>query len=268
MRQWRLIYDQPMAGVLNMAVDEAILKAGNPVPTLRLYRWSPPCLSIGYGQGAGDVDFERAAAHGWDVVRRPTGGKAILHIDDLTYSVILPESHPIAVGGIIESYRRISTALMAGLEALGAVTGAERKAEGAPDAAAVCFEVPSHYEVTCDGRKLIGSAQMRRRGWVLQHGSLPLVGDLARICDGLVYPDALGREQARAQVRARAITLSEALRRDQVSWAIAARAITLGFARAFDVDFGGGPVALSEAEMAMAHDLAVVYRSPEWTHRR
>src|SRR6185295_7261954 len=93
MRQWRLIYDLPTTGAANMAADEAVLQAvsaGESMPTLRLYGWSPPCLSLGYGQKTRDVDFERIAANGWDVVRRPTGGRAILHVDELTYSVSLP----------------------------------------------------------------------------------------------------------------------------------------------------------------------------------
>lgn len=91
MRQWRLINDFPAFGTRNMAVDEAILQSvtdGRALPTLRLYRWNPPCLSLGYGQKSSDVDFARAAALGWDVVRRPTGGRAILHTDEVTYSTL------------------------------------------------------------------------------------------------------------------------------------------------------------------------------------
>src|SRR6185295_13063235 len=96
---------------------------------------------------------------------------------------------------------------------------------------AVCFETPSHYEITVEGRKLIGSAQVRRKdhnGGVLQHGTLPLHGDIARICDGLVYPSADERESAKTQVRDRALTLEDALG-FRVTWEDAAAAVVQGF---------------------------------------
>lgn len=257
MRQWRLIYDHPAQGAYNMAYDEAILDAvtaGDSLPTLRLYRWSPACLSLGYGQSAADADLDQLARHGWDVVRRPTGGKAILHTDELTYSVALPADHPIAAGDIVESYRRISRALLLALENLGAVPHSERRDSKQPQslAGAVCFEVPSHYEITVEGRKLVGSAQMRRKGGVLQHGTLPLEGDLARICDVLTYPDEIAREQAKAKVHERALTLAEALGR-VVAWNDVAYMVASAFQQVFDLDFRLGE--LSAAELAHAEQL-------------
>jgi lipoate-protein ligase A len=268
MRQWRLIYDSPAAGSHNMAVDQAILEAvakGESLPTLRLYAWEPPCLSLGYGQRAGDVDFARTAAYGWEVVRRPTGGRAILHTDELTYSLCLPEGDELAAGSVVESYQRISTALLAGLREFDAEPQADAQAERAP-VGPVCFETPSHYEITVDGRKLVGSAQARRGGGVLQHGSLPLYGDLGRICDGLVYPNEAAREAGKAAVRARAITLGEAL-----GWPVtveeAAEAIVDGFAEAFGVQFQFA--SLTRNEVARAEQLAgELYGSEAWTRRR
>jgi lipoate-protein ligase A len=265
MRQWRLIYDYPTVGVQNMAIDEAILMIGERVPTLRFYAWSPPCLSLGYAQKTADVDFERVAAMGWDVVRRPTGGRAILHADELTYSLMLPDGDPIASGGIIESYRRISGALIAGLQSLGIQSQADRRAERENPHGPVCFDTPSHYEITVGGRKLIGSAQMRRKEGVLQHGSLPLWGDIGRICAALNYPDENSRKQGKAQVRARAATLGDVLK--DVSWEDAAAAITSGFRETFDVEFVA--VELSDAEYHYAAQLAAEkYASPEWTFLR
>lgn len=282
MRQWRLIYDLPTAGRYNMAIDEAILLAvgaGRTLPTLRLYAWEPPCLSLGYGQKASDVDFARASALGWDVVRRPTGGRAILHTDELTYSVTLPAGDPIAAGDVVESYRRLSRALVAGLEKLGVSPQADRRAERAGGGGAVCFETPSHYEITVGGRKLIGSAQVRRQEGILQHGSLPLCGDLGRINEALVYPDEAARENAKPQVRARAATLAEAVyaltpdppRRGmegkEISWRAAADAIVEGFAETFEITFERG--GLSDAERAEAERLAVeVYGNEDYTRRR
>jgi lipoate-protein ligase A len=251
-----------------MAVDQAILEAvgrGESLPTLRLYAWEPPCLSLGYGQRASDVDFERVAACGWDVVRRPTGGRAILHTDELTYSLCLPEDDELAAGSVVESYQRISMAMLAGLRQLGAKPQANAQAARAAGGP-VCFDTPSHYEITVDGRKLVGSAQARRGGGVLQHGSLPVCGDLGRICEGLVYPDEAARELGKATVCARAITLQEAL-----GWPVtveeAAEAIIDGFAETFSVGFQYA--SLSVNEQARAAQLAgEVYGSEGWTRRR
>src|ERR1700694_1282876 len=116
---WRVLNGRPIAtplnGALNMAIDEAILKAvgeATAPPTLRLYAWQPACLSLGYAQPGTDVDRARLAERGWDVVRRLTGGRAILHTDELTYSVAFPLDHRLAAGGIIDSYRRLSAALL------------------------------------------------------------------------------------------------------------------------------------------------------------
>jgi lipoate-protein ligase A len=265
MRQWRLIYDYPTTGNQNMAVDEALLMVGERIPTLRLYAWSPACLSLGYAQKSADVDFERVAAMGWDVVRRPTGGRAILHADELTYSLMLPDGDTIASGSIIESYRRISGALTAGLQILGVQPHADRRAERESSQGPVCFETPSHYEITVNGRKLIGSAQMRRKEGVLQHGSLPLWGDMGRICDGLNYPDENSREQGKAQVRARATPLGDVL--NNLSWEGVADAMIKGFSTTFDVEFIS--IEFNETEHQYSAQLAAEkYASREWTFLR
>jgi lipoate-protein ligase A len=254
-----------------MAADEAMLEAvgsGLALPTLRLYAWQPACLSLGFSQSAADADLVRLAARGWQMVRRPTGGKAILHTDELTYAVALPPTHPLAALGIVESYRHISRALMHALNLLGASPHSDRRAPDAParPAGPVCFEVPSHYEITVDGKKLIGSAQVRRKSGLLQHGTLPLTGDLTRICDALAYPDDPAREAARDAVRQRAITLQEALGRD-VSWDEAAEAVRAGFEAVFDITLV--PDTLSPAEIARAEALAdEKHRSPDYLQAR
>lgn len=278
MRQWRLIYDFPTLGAFNMAVDEAILEAvsaGLQPPTLRLYAWNPPCLSLGYGQRSSDVDFERAAALGWDVVRRPTGGRAILHTDEVTYSLCLPADEPIAAGSIVESYQRISGALVNGLESLGVQPQADKRAERSEMSGPVCFETPSHYEITVNERKLIGSAQLRRKGGVLQHGSLPVYGDLGRICDALVYPDEAAREAAKVQVRARALTLTDAFAgagfeippNHLLDWEQVAQALVEGFRQTFNIHFDVQN--LSESEHFSAQNLyEQVYGTSAWSRRR
>lgn len=269
MRQYRVIYDHPTTGKRNMAIDEAIMNAvatRNSPPTLRFYAWSPPCLSLGYNQPINDADLERIHDSGWEMVRRATGGRAILHTDELTYSLALPADHPLAEGDIVSSYRRISRALMAGLERLGLRARADQKQDNARHTGPVCFEVPSHYEITVSGgRKLIGSAQVRRRGGVLQHGSLPLHGDVTRICDALTYPDEIHRSTAKDIVRQRAATLRDALGQI-ITWADAADAITAGFVETFDAALIPG--GLTDDEIRHADSLeANVYGHHDWLNR-
>jgi lipoate-protein ligase A len=254
--RWRVITDFPADGAWNMAADDALLRAvgaRESPPTLRLYGWQPPCLSLGYGQKASHVDRDRLRALGWGLVRRPTGGGAILHCDELTYSVTMPLDHPLAAGGIVESYRRLSAALAAAVSAFGLQPRADRL-EGAAERTVVCFETPSHYELTVEGRKLVGSAQARKHNGLLQHGTLPLHGDLARICDALAYADDEAREVARGHVRRHALTLEEALGGRQVSWEQAAEAVASGFRSALGVELQAG--ALTAAERARAYALA------------
>ena len=209
MRQMRSIRESDFrSGVNNMAVDSAIadaVRAERQLPTLRLYGWNPFCLSLGYGQRMREADVAALEERGWDLVRRPTGGKAILHGDELTYSLCLPLDHPLASGDVVESYRRISVGLLNALHCLGLSATAQHQGASAGQSAAgaVCFELSSHYEITCDGRKLIGSAQLRRKGVMLQHGTIPLRGDLARICEVLTFDSEDAREAQRQRVRER-----------------------------------------------------------------
>ena len=271
MRQWRLIYDKPTVGPVNMAVDEAILWAvseGLAPPTLRLYAWEPPCLSLGYAQRFADVDWEGLKAKGWDVVRRPTGGRAILHTDELTYSISVPLEHPLAVGNVVESYRRISRALVIALEHLGLSPRADQRAEkrGKANNGPVCFETPSHYEITAGGRKLVGSAQVRRKAGILQHGTLPLYGDVARICDALTYSDSGAYERAREDVRARATTLESSLGM-RMTWQQVAGAVERGFTEAFDIDFEEATLTAREQER-VEQCRRDIYANDEWTLKR
>ncbi len=268
MEQWRVIITDPMDGAANMAADEALLRsvaAKHEPPTLRLYAWDPFCLSLGYGQRLRDVDLNRVAARGWTVVRRPTGGRAILHGDELTYSITLPEDHPIAAGGIIETYLRLSKGLLVAMQQLGLQVLADADGDTTSAKGPVCFEVPSRYEITVGGKKLIGSAQLRRRGGVLQHGTLPLYGDIARICDALAYDSEHERETAKQGVRQRAATLEST--GVEVTWRQAAQAVTAGMAQALGVTFTPAP--LSDAEAAEAdHLYHETYTTAAWNEKR
>ncbi len=254
-----------------MAVDEAILEAagrGDAPPTLRLYAWEPPCLSLGYAQSVGDVDEEALQARGWELVRRPTGGRAILHTEEVTYSICGPHENPLLQGSVLESYRRISAILLEALRNLGVPAEALPEPSGAPNGdpkGPVCFETPSNYEITVGEKKLIGSAQARKRVGVLQHGSLPLRGDLGRITQVLAFREAGAREQAARRLLARAATLEAALGRE-VSWEEAAEALV----QAFSARLGGKLTEgeLSPGERARAEALLEEkYANPRWLRR-
>jgi lipoate-protein ligase A len=266
---WRLIVTPPAAGAWNMAVDEAIAGhagRGAVPPTLRFYQWQPACVSLGRHQPLADIDLARCAALGYDVVRRPTGGRAILHTDELTYSVAGPQDDPILAGAVLDSYLRLSQGLLAGLARLGLrVAKAPPSNRASSDAGPVCFEVPSAYEIVVPApvgpaisrtyttealpRKLVGSAQSRRQGWVLQHGTLPLVGDVTRLVDVVIFPDEAERAAQRLALAERAATVEDALGR-RVAFDEAAIALAAGFSAALGIDLEPGGLTPSELDLA------------------
>jgi lipoate-protein ligase A len=185
MHSWRLINSGFETGAMNMALDEALLQtvaSGASLPVLRFYRWRPATISLGYGQSVtADVDLEVCRRAGLDVVRRSTGGRAVLHDHEVTYAVIAPLNAGLFGGSVLDCYRVISEVLQQTLVKLGCpaqlVPGKPRG--GQQNALkAVCFSAPSQYELVIDGRKVAGSAQKRYGQAFLQHGSIPIEMDL------------------------------------------------------------------------------------------
>jgi lipoate-protein ligase A len=269
MKVWRLLITPPTHGAWNMAVDEAILEAvgrGGSLPTLRLYAWEPACLSLGYAQPLSDVDIPCLQARGWEMVRRPTGGRAVLHIDEITYSAIAPLNEPRVAGTVLDSYNRIAHALVEALRLLGLPVEVEERSGGpgkSPNP--VCFEVPSTYEITVGGKKLVGSAQARRKEGVLQHGSLPLNGDLTRILQVLAYPDEEARTRAASHLVERATTVETALGR-VVSWNEAAQAYIAAFRSVLALDLQPGKLT-PEEEVRAGELSASKYSHPDWNRK-
>lgn len=256
---WRLIIERtPRTGAWNMAIDEAIMEAvaaGEALPTLRFYAWEPPCLSLGKRQPLDGIDLARCRADGIDVVRRATGGFAILHTDELTYSIATQPNDPRADGAILDAYRKLSQGLLAGLQLLGALPRMNPVVPGGVhNASAACFEMPSAYEIVVGQQKLIGSAQARPAGRVLQHGSLPLTGDIARLVPYLAFERDEERVALANHLRERATTISDALGRT-VSYDEAAEAMARGFGEALNVTFEPGEP--STAELALAQSRLV-----------
>jgi lipoate-protein ligase A len=184
---WRFIDSGFCTAQFNMRFDESLareMQGGTTTPTLRVYGWRPPAISIGRNQDIADFDHRKLREEGIDIVRRPTGGRAILHSQELTYSVVMPA----LTIGPREIYRTVSGALVRGLLLLGIeaeLTGNDDlPRKPANDAASVpCFSSSAKYELQYHGKKLVGSAQRRFGNVVLQHGSVLLGKDHLRILD-------------------------------------------------------------------------------------
>jgi lipoate-protein ligase A len=249
---WRLIISPPMTGMMNMALDSAILSAvesGAVPPTLRLYSWNPPCLSVGYSQPFKDINQDRLDSLGWDVVRRPTGGRAILHTNELTYAVIGPKTDQRLQGGLLESYRRLSRALYESLLLLGLPVEIHQGKNPLANQQPVCFENPSDFEITVNGKKIIGSAQARKKQALLQHGSLPLEGDLTRITQVLNYQTSPEQADAATTLLDKATTVAQTLG-NKITWKDAANAFIAGFSKILNLELVEGNLTRIEADLA------------------
>jgi lipoate-protein ligase A len=270
--EWRLIEDGAADGYRNMALDEALLEscaAGSAgFPALRLYAFAPPCLSIGFSQAherVVDLDFCRS--RGIDVVRRPTGGRAVLHDDEITYTVVALAGRPPFDGSVLDVYGTVSRALIAGFEIVGlaAAVSASVRATGSPREGAVCFAEPSRHEIGVSGFKIAGSAPARRRGAFLQHGSIPISHDmetLARATAGRDGPSSGTTAATLPAMKGIAQILGAPVTREDL-----AVAIGRGFEAALGANLRSG--ATSPAERERAEVLrAERYLTTAWTFRR
>jgi lipoyl(octanoyl) transferase len=254
---WRAIRTDPADGAFNMAVDELLMesvRSGGP-PTLRLYEWAPPCLSLGRNQpGLGHYDAGAICQAGIQVVRRPTGGRAVLHDRELTYSVAIPSR---TFGSARGAYREINRILLEAVRLLG-VAATMQPDEGRPSpypSTAPCFADPVAGELVAAGRKLIGSAQLCEGGVILQHGSIPLGRPTA--LDRLPPAIAAGIDGSPAYLTSLLGRPVEALK------------LAESIARTWGAEFGQTTSEpLSLAELERAHALSARYRSDSWTWRR
>ena len=272
---WRLLDLAFGDGRWNMAVDEAILSAVASAlapPTLRIYGWARPCVSVGCTQAVADLDLATCERQGLPVLRRASGGTAVLHADTLAYSLVLPAGHWLAVPDIVESYRLMGPPVLLALRRLGVEARLVEpdRAHGGGRAtgfgSSACFARLAPYEVVYDGKKLVGNSQLRRRGGVLHHALLHLdfePGRLARL-----LATATGDERARltAYLAARVGSLAEAAGRT-ITPEAAASALAAGFSEGLEVSLETG--GLTSEETAEAGRLvAEKFGNPAWTHRR
>lgn len=265
METWRFVIHHTDEGASHMALDQALLEcAARPYfrPTLRFQRWAPPALSLGRFQKLGEIDVEACAASGVQVVRRPTGGRSILHLEDFTYSLVLPSSMPLP-SGVVETYALISRGIVAALRFLGLdpvinVGGAANYTRFG----AACFASSTQADIRCGERKVCGSAQLRRGGAVLQHGSL-LLKDRSEFHFRLLrFEEDTERLSSLQAYRRNCVSLEEL--GVNVAWEEMAECLRRGFEESFDVRLREGP--LREEEEQRWCTLIPAYRSQEWLH--
>ncbi len=283
---WRLLISRDASGAFNMATDEVLLESviAGGQSILRFYTWEPAALSLGVHQSIGEIDRDACADRGLDLIRRLTGGRAVLHQHELTYSVIARHNDPRVSGGVIESYRKISAALVEGLSSLGVrvslapydrtltqAGAARRETVFGNDAAvedhgAVCFDAASAYELTAGGKKLVGSAQARRGGTLLQHGSILLDIDWDAWVSVFRYATEAGRQRAYTKLPTRMTSLRRELGHPVESEEVIA-ALTPACERLLSISLETSTVSADEA--LAARELSVYkYSSEEWTLRR
>ncbi|AST97236.1 lipoate-protein ligase [Niallia circulans] len=273
---WRFIDSKKQGPAYNMALDEALLNwhsEGKIPPTIRFYGWEPATLSIGYFQRvAKEIRMEAVREKQLGFVRRPTGGRGVLHEHELTYSVIVSEAHPAMPKTVTEAYRVISTGLLEGFKALGlnayfAVPDSEKEREALKKPrSAVCFDAPSYYELVVEGKKIAGSAQTRQKGVILQHGSILLDIDEEKLFDLFQYRSDRLRERMQRAFSQKAVAIN-ALRKEPVTLDEASRAFKQGFEKGLGIQLV--PYQLSESEEKEVQSLAKSrYESDEWNFRR
>jgi lipoyl(octanoyl) transferase len=271
---WRLLDTGPADGFTNMAVDEALLEvfaAEGGATTVRFYSWSPPALSLGYAQAIErDIDLKQCTSLGIDVVRRPTGGRAVLHDHEVTYSVVIRSDDPHVSSGVLAAYLTISQAMIRGLAHLGISAELLPLRRGAPlpsdKASPACFATPSSYEVAVGGRKIIGSAQRRAHDVIMQHGSIPLSWNVERMraVFGRSSLDSWS-PQGKLDDHLPMTSLQEAGGR-VYDYAEVVAALARGIEETCQVELLPGLLNVAESQLS-AHLRATKYHSEAWTWR-
>jgi lipoate-protein ligase A len=274
---WRFIYTGALSPAENMAIDEAILtihSAGKVPPTVRFYTWNPATLSIGYFQQAEkEIDLDAVRERGIGFIRRPTGGRAVLHDQELTYSVIVAESHPKMPSTVNESYKVISMGLLEGFRSLGlnaemvSLASEEDKKKYASMGSAACFDSPSWYELVVEGKKVAGSAQTRQKGVILQHGSILIDMDIDLLFTLLKFPSDQIRERFKKSFAEKAVAINRLRKGPPATLAEVKSAFFSGFEKGLGIQLLPGE--LSDEEKKLAQQLIQTrYGTEEWNYKR
>lgn len=251
--QWRLLKTEGNTATVNMAIDKAVLTAnsqGIVPPTVRFFTWSPPAISIGYFQSLEEeVDLDICKQLGIDYVRRMTGGGAVFHDKELTYSIVIPESHPQVPKNIMESYGRICGAIIKGLKHLG---------------------IESKYmpinDIITGGKKISGNAQTRKAGTVLQHGTILVDVDVEKMFSLLKVPDEKIKDKMISDVKQRVTSIKHILG-SETCFDESSEAMKIGFEEEFNVELVEGILTEEEIKLSKKFEKEC-FSARDWNHRR
>lgn len=274
--KWYFINSGPCSPSYNMALDEALLdfhSKGEIPPVIRFYEWNPATLSIGYFQSANkDIDFQALKAQNIGFVRRPTGGRAVLHESELTYSIIVTEQYPDMPATVTEAYRVLSEGLLYGFHNLGldayfSIPDTEEKLlDLKKPKSAVCFDAPSWYELVVEGKKVAGSAQTRQKGVILQHGAILLDLDEEKLLSVFKFSNEEAKEKMRLKLPEKAIAINRLTDR-LITISECVEAFKNGFEKALDIELV--PYELTEKQQQYVKTIEETkYLNDEWNYKK
>ena len=272
---WNFINTGSKNPYYNMAMDEALLNfvsRGEIDPVIRFYTWNPATLSIGYFQRLQkEIDIDKVKEKGYGLVRRQTGGRGVLHDKELTYSVIVPESHPNMPSTVTEAYKIISQGLLEGFKNLGFETyfaiprSKEERDKLKQPRSSVCFDAPSWYELVVEGRKIAGSAQTRQKGVILQHGSILQDIDIDDLFDMFKFKNERLKAKMKENFVQKAVAIND-ISNQHITLNEMENAFKSGFKKGLNIDFK--PLELMEKQKEEVQELEEKYRSEAWMHRK
>lgn len=274
--KWYFINSGPCSPSYNMALDEALLdwhSEGLIPPVIRFYEWNPATLSIGYFQTVEkEINIEAVKRLGLGFVRRPTGGRGVLHEHELTYSVIVTESYPSMPATVTEAYRVISEGLLLGFQNLGlnayfSVPNTDEQKENLKNPkSAVCFDAPSWYELVVEGKKVAGSAQTRQKGVILQHGAILLDLDEDKLIQTFKFASEEVREKVRKGLSQKAVSINKIISKP-VTMEECKTAFKKGFADALEIELV--EYNLTQEQKNYVKQLEVTrYANDKWNYKK
>lgn len=273
--KWIFVNSGANSPSFNMALDEALLmwhSEGLIPPVIRFYSWQPAALSIGYFQNVEkEIDMETVNRLGLGFVRRPTGGRGVLHEHELTYSIIVSEDYPDMPETVTEAYRVLSEGLLEGFKNLGLEayfsvpdTDAKREDLKKPKSA-VCFDAPSWYEMVVEGKKVAGSAQTRQKGVILQHGAILIDLDAEKLLSVFRFSSEEAKDRMRIKIPEKAVSINS-IRKKPATLEECIHAFKAGFEQALEIELA--PYTLSEQQFAVVKALEEKkYANAEWNFR-
>ena len=272
---WNFINTGSKNPYYNMAMDEALLNfvsRGEIDPVIRFYTWNPATLSIGYFQRLQkEIDIDKVKEKGYGLVRRQTGGRGVLHDKELTYSVIVPESHPNMPSTVTEAYKIISQGLLEGFKNLGFETyfaiprSKEERDKLKQPRSSVCFDAPSWYELVVEGRKIAGSAQTRQKGVILQHGSILQNIDINDLFDMFKFKNERLKAKMKENFVQKAVAIND-ISNQHITLNEMENAFEAGFKKGLNIDFK--PLELTKKQLEEVQELEDKYRSEAWMYRK